>query len=157
MTRIGTTAQQPAPAMMPAEFAAALDRAGGRIERWDAEARARAERLLADDAEAARAFAAQARVERVLAAVTAPRPVDAAFVGGVLARVRGAARPQRIFRLTPRFAAAGATGLMLCFVVGIAMGLVVPGPAAADDSQDLAVLVLGVGADDADMLAGGLL
>lgn len=144
-------------AMTLDELATALDRHGGDLARWPAEARQRAEALLAGNGDAVRAVSVAGTVQAALARAAAPRPVDAAFVGRVLARVNGAQRRQRELAFTPRFAAAGATGLVLCLAVGMALGLVMPAPVSADDGQDLAVLVLGAGVDDADALTGGLL
>jgi hypothetical protein len=139
-------------------FADLLDRRGANLAVWPAEERAAAESLLARDPAARAELAAAARLATLLARAAAPAPADAAFVGRVLARVHGERQPrQGVLRFTPRFAFTGATGLALCLVVGLALGLIAPVPVddGLDDGDDIAVLVLGM--DDGDGLPGDML
>lgn len=137
------------------EFAALLDRFGAEPSGWPAEHVDAARALVAADAVARSELAAARRVAEMVGRAAAPAPVDAALVGRVLARVNGDRRSrENVVRLTPRFAFAGVTGLVLCLAVGVAIGLVVPGP-VVDPGDEIAVILLGV--DESETLPGDLL
>lgn len=139
------------------EFADLLDRHGAEPARWPADRAAAAQALLVEDAGARADLATARRLEALVGHAVAPAPVDAATVGRVLARARGDRhRREHVVRFTPRFAFAGVTGLVLCLAVGVALGLVVPGPVADPDQGDeIAVIMLG--GDDGETLPGDLL
>jgi len=141
------------PGMTRDEFADLIDRYGAEPERWPAERAAAAAALLAVDAGARADLAAARSLAALLGRVAEPAPLDAAALGRVLERARGERRRREsVMRLTPRFAFAGVTGLVLCLAVGVALGLVVPAP-VADPGDEIAVIVLG-GDDGGDSLGG---
>ena len=136
-----------------AAFRDLLDRHGAAIARWPSDVRPAAEALLAADPVAARLFDETRRLERLVADATAAPPLDAAFVGRVMARIEGhVGARETAFRFTRRLAFASATALTLCLVAGVAVGLVAP-VLPADDGTDIAVFVLG-GAEDGETLFG---
>lgn len=112
------------------EFMQALDRHGGRIDRWPHEVRDAARAFAAGDPAAARELARAAALEASLERLVAPADVDAAFVGRIVAGVqtdgRTAATPaEAVLRPNPRlFAFAGALAvatLMVGYVAGMSL------------------------------------
>lgn len=113
----------------------ALDRYGGDLSRWPAALRAEAERLIAANAGAARMAAAAARLDSLLADVAAPRPVDAALLGRIMAEAGGGphAAHEATLRPTPRFAAFAGAAMVAFLAAGYVAGLMLP----ATDNEDV--------------------
>lgn len=133
-----------------------VDRHGADPIRWPSTVRPLAEALTAADPAARRLQDDARRLERLVASVAAPQPVDAAFVGRVLGRIEGhVGVRETAFRFTRRLAFASATALTVCLVAGVALGLVAP-VMPVDDGTDIAVFVLG-GPDDGETLFGDTL
>jgi hypothetical protein len=142
--------------MTLAAFRDLIDRHGAEPARWPAVMRPAAEAFAAADPAARRLLDDARRLERVVAAVAAPQPVDAAFVGRVLGRIEGhIGVRETAFRFTRRLAFASATALTVCLVAGVALGLVAPA-LPVDDGTDIAVFVLD-GPDDGETLFGDTL
>jgi anti-sigma factor RsiW len=139
-----------------AAFRDLLDRQGAATARWPTDVRPAAEALIAADPVAARLFDETRRMERLVAAVAEPLPLEAAFVGRVMGRIEGhVGARETAFRFTRRLAFASATALTLCLVAGVAVGLVAP-VLPPEDGTDIAVFVLG-GSDDGETLFGDTL
>jgi hypothetical protein len=130
-----------------------IDRHGAEPARWPLAVRAAAVAFAGGDPAACHLLDDARRLERLVAAVAAPQPVDAAFVGRVLGRVEGhVGARETAFRFTRRLAFASATALTVCLVAGVALGLVAP-VMPVDDGTDIAVFVLG-DPDDGETLFG---
>jgi hypothetical protein len=130
-----------------------LDLHGADFARWPVAVRREAAALADADPTARRLLDDARHLERLVAAVAAPQPVDAAFVGRVLGRIEGhVGVRETAFRFTRRLAFASATALTVCLVAGVALGLVAPA-LPVDDGTDIAVFVLG-GPDDGETLFG---
>jgi hypothetical protein len=104
----------------------ALDRYGGDLGRWPASARAEAEALLARDPEAARMAGDAVRLNALLAEAVQPLPVDAGFIGRVIAGVSSGGHRDVPLHPTPRLAAWAGAATVALLVTGYAVGLAMP-------------------------------
>jgi hypothetical protein len=139
--------------MTRARFLDALDRYGPDLSRWPSALRPEAARLLDSDPEAARHHADAGRVAARLAEAARPVPIDAAFVGGLLDRVRRTAPASGAeFRPTLRLAALASVVLTAAFAAGFAAGYLDP-----LDQGDEMVAALLFGGGPAGVDTGGRL
>ena len=104
----------------------ALDRYGGDLGRWPTSVKIEAEALLARDPEAARTAAAAVRLDALLAEAVDPLPVDAGFIGRVIAGVSSGARHDVALHPTPRCSAGSGAVTVALLVTGYAVGLAMP-------------------------------
>ncbi len=132
------------------QFNAALDRHGGDLSRWPAALRQEAGTLVAGDAGAAADLARAERLDALLAAATAPSPVDAALIGRIVSRP-ATTHGEAVLRPTRRLIGFAAAAMAATLAVGFIAGALLP----ADQSSDAIAALLFSGADvDID---GGLL
>ena len=124
------------------QFNAALDRHGGDLSRWPAQLRQEAETLIAGDAGAAADFARAERLDALLAAATAPSPVDAALIGRIVSPP-GPAHGEAVLRPTRRLIGLASAAMAATLVVGFIAGAALP----ADQSSDAIAALLFSGAD----------
>ena len=115
----------------------ALDRYGGDLTKWPAKLRAEAAVLIARDPEAARAL------DATLTEAMQPIPVDAAFLGKIMAHVGEAPHHDVPVRATPRFAAWAGAAMFAFLVTGYAVGATLPDGMTQDDDAPLAGLLIG--------------
>lgn len=115
----------------------ALERYGGDLGRWPEALRGDAARLIATDAKAARIAALAARLDGLLAEAVTPLPVDAAFIGRVVAEAGAhhghAVSHEAPLRPTPRFAAFAGAAMVVFLAAGYVAGLILP----SSDSEDI--------------------
>jgi hypothetical protein len=104
----------------------ALDRYGGDLGRWPTSVKIEAEALLARDPEAARTAAAAVRLDALLAEAVEPLPVDASFIGRIIADAGSGARHDVALHPTPRLAAWAGAATVALLVTGYAVGLAMP-------------------------------
>jgi len=138
--------------MTEKELEVALDRYGGRLERWPAALRAEAEALAAKRASAAQAIADAAQLDATLAAAMEPMRVDAAFLGRIMTHAGETPHHEVAVRATPRFVAWAGAAMVAFLVTGYAVGATLPDGYAQDDDAPLAGLL--IGSDTADSASG---
>lgn len=138
-----------APVMTQSAFMDFLDCYGADPAGWPDEAREPVRTTLAASPSAQRALERAGALEETLAAIAAPQPLDAALVGRIVSGLHGA-KPHRERQLrlgfSRRLAVAGVWSLLLCAVLGVGLGLLIPGPAGSDGTEagpEVAILVLG--------------
>jgi hypothetical protein len=136
------------------QFEATVSRYGGDLDAWPAAARAEAQALVATDPAAARLLAEAGRLDAALAALARPRPLDAAFVGGVLAGIRENRHRDVMVRPTRRLAAWSGVAMAAFLAIGFAIGLAMP---RSDGDDALAGLMFGASGLTAVDGAGDLL
>ena len=121
----------------------ALDRYGGDLTKWPAKLRADAAVLIARDPEAAAMAEAARALDATLTEAMQPIPVDAAFLGKIMAHVGEAPHHDVPVRATPRFAAWAGAAMFAFLVTGYAVGATLPDGMTQDDDAPLAGLLIG--------------
>jgi anti-sigma factor RsiW len=129
------------------EFDDGLARYGADFSRWPAALRDAAERLVAEDAAAARELAEARRLDALLAETMRPVTVDPALAARIVGGVGGRARNGNDLQLRPtgRLIALTAAAMVVAVMIGFTAGYVVQ----PDDSEEaIATLVFGGATDD---------
>jgi hypothetical protein len=110
--------------------------------------------LIAANPLASREASAAARLDALLAESVHPLPVDAGFLGRVIAATGGSPRHERAIRATPRLAAWAGAAMIALLVAGYAAGMAVP----QNDGEDaFAGLMFGNPSFASDTDTGSLL
>ncbi|HVZ14380.1 MAG TPA: hypothetical protein VG894_07975 [Bauldia sp.] len=138
--------------MTEQELEVALDRYGGRLDRWPAALRAEAEALAAESKRASQAIASSAQLETTLAAAMAPMNVDSAFLGRIMAHAGETPHHEVAVRATPRFVAWASAAMVAFLATGYAVGATLPDVTTQDDDAPLAGLL--IGSDTGDSTTG---
>jgi hypothetical protein len=103
-----------------------LDRFGADPARWPQGARADAERLIAADPAAARAAETAAKLDGALRDAAQPMPLDAAFIGRIVAGIDHATRHELAVRPNGRFVAWAGAAMIALLASGYLAGLALP-------------------------------
>jgi anti-sigma factor RsiW len=136
------------------EMQTALDRYGSDLVRWPAAERAQAEAILATNPHAATLLATQRRLDRAIATLMEPMPVDAALIGRIAAHVGERAHHDVAVKATPRLFAWVSAAMVMFLVGGFAAGVTLPASASQSDDS-YASLMFGGLADSATATDSG--
>lgn len=132
-----------------AELEALIDRYGSDAHAWPRGSAESVGALVARDDRARRLLDASRSLDADLRTLAAPTPVHSAMVGRIVNGVRERHSPAPGFHFfTPVRMAAFAFAAVGCVTLGATLGLVLGEQPGQSYSQDVAVLVLGVGQDD---------
>ncbi len=104
----------------------ALDRYGSDFARWPSAERAEAEAIFATNPHAATLLATSRRLDLAIAAAMQPMPLDAAFVGRIVAHIGERTHHDVAVKATPRLYAWAGAAMAVFLITGFAAGLALP-------------------------------